>query len=87
MCLWSDPDGAFRLDARLTPDAGAEVLASLRPEADLIFEEARKRGDREPQAAHMADALVACASGEARSAGGSGSSGRPSVHHRIDAAG
>ena len=26
---WSDPDGTFRLDARLTPDAGATMLGAL----------------------------------------------------------
>jgi hypothetical protein len=28
---WADHDGAFRLDAKLTPDAGATVMAALEP--------------------------------------------------------
>ncbi|MGH7364684.1 MAG: hypothetical protein ACREKA_13135 [Candidatus Methylomirabilales bacterium] len=28
---WCDPEGGFRLDARLTPEAGARVLAALPP--------------------------------------------------------
>ena len=39
---WTDADGAFRLDALLTPDAGASLLASLTKESDRIFQEARK---------------------------------------------
>ena len=30
---WSDPDGTFRLDGRLTPDAGALLIAEIEPEA------------------------------------------------------
>lgn len=78
---WRDLDGAFRLDARLTPDAGAKVLASLQPKADRIFDEARQRGEREPSAAYLADALVACASGEASHDG----SPTGSTHIRVDA--
>jgi Domain of unknown function (DUF222) len=35
---WTDPDGAFRLDGRLTPDAGASLLAApgTPPGADLL---------------------------------------------------
>jgi hypothetical protein len=82
---WNDADGAFHLDARLTPDAGAKVLSSLQPEADRIFTEARRRGDREPSAAYLADALVACVSGEASGPGTNGSSPRGVVHIRVDA--
>jgi hypothetical protein len=39
---WSDPDGAFRADIKLTPDAGAGFLASLEPYIEQIFESARK---------------------------------------------
>lgn len=55
---WTDPDGAFRLDALLTPDAGATVLAALEPVKERIFAEARKQGRREPYEAYAADALV-----------------------------
>jgi hypothetical protein len=83
---WTDPEGAVRLDARVTPDAGARVLSSLQAEADLIFREARKNDEREPSAAYLADALVALVTGEARSGGGTGSSStRASVHIWVDA--
>jgi len=58
---WSDPDGAFRLDALLTPDGGAAVLAALEPVTEAIFKEARQAGRREPYEAYKADALVAVA--------------------------
>jgi len=55
---WTEADGTFRLDARLTPDAGAKVLASLKDEADKIFSDARRAGVREPSGAYLADALL-----------------------------
>jgi hypothetical protein len=60
---WTDPDGAYRADIRLTPDAGAHFHAALTDNADRIFTEARKRGRREPWSAYLADALVALAAG------------------------
>ena len=62
---WTDPDGAFRLDARLTPDAGGKLLSVLRPEADARFCRARSDQNPEPPAAYLADALVAVVCGEA----------------------
>ncbi len=58
---WSDTDGAFRLDARLTPDAGAVVVAALEPFKEKVFRVARKQGRREGYEAYAADALVALA--------------------------
>lgn len=56
---WTDAStGAFRLDARLTPDAGAALLAALRRETDQVFNEARKAGTHESPDAYAADALV-----------------------------
>jgi len=55
---WSDPQGAFRLDARLTPEAGAVILAALEPYRERIFRQARKAGLKEPYQAYAADALV-----------------------------
>ena len=52
-------DGAFHLEARLTPEAGALMLARLRAEADAIFASARRAGVRESSQAYLADALVA----------------------------
>ena len=64
---WSDPDGAVRLDARLTPDAGAMVIAAIRSRQDRIFAEARRGGGRESSQAYAADALVELASGSSKS--------------------
>ncbi len=82
---WCDEDGALRLDARLTPLDGAQVLATLEARARHQFEEARQAGTYESEAAYLADALVAlCSEGT-----GSGSgAGRPpaKVHLRADLA-
>jgi hypothetical protein len=56
---WTEHDGTFRLDARLTKHAGARLLAGLKSEADKTFEDARRSGSREPSEAYLADALVA----------------------------
>jgi hypothetical protein len=58
---WSDEDGAFRLEARLCPDAGAKLLAALEAHQRRIFAAARGEGRREPYQAYAADALVALA--------------------------
>jgi hypothetical protein len=55
---WFDADGAVRLDARLTPDAGAEVVAAVDAVRTKIFAEARKSGVRESADAYASDALV-----------------------------
>ena len=55
---WSESDGTFRLDARLTPATGARLLAAVRDEADRVFRSSRHEGIREPQEAYLADALV-----------------------------
>jgi len=79
---WTDEDGAFRLDARLTPEAGASVLSSLKAESDRIFAGARASGVRESSGAYLADALVSLLS----SPGPVGESRRPKalVHLRVD---
>jgi len=86
---WADPDGAFRLDAKLTPDAGAKLISALQIEADARFNAARKAGDHEPPAAYCADALVALVSGEPAGAAGKGSGhggpSRATVVIRVDA--
>ena len=57
---WTDTEtGAFRLDARITPDAGAAILAALQPECDRVFHAARQAGTHESHDAYAADALVA----------------------------
>jgi hypothetical protein len=59
---WSDPDGAYRLEGRMAPDAGARFDAAWEAHIDRIFREARRAGRHEPRAAYAADALVALAS-------------------------
>src|SRR6266496_3843138 len=39
---WTDSEGAFRMEVRLTPDDGARVLAGMEPYRQRIFKEARK---------------------------------------------
>ncbi|MGH9098156.1 MAG: HNH endonuclease signature motif containing protein [Acidimicrobiales bacterium] len=57
---WTDTEtGAFRLDARLTPDAGAALKAALGLESDRVFHRARRAGHHESPEAYAADALVA----------------------------
>jgi hypothetical protein len=58
---WSDPEGAFMLQARLTADDGARVLAGMEPHKERIFSDARRAGRRESSEAYAADALVALA--------------------------
>jgi hypothetical protein len=81
---WSDHDGAFRLDARLTPDDGATVMAALEPHRKRAFDDARRGGRKDRQEAYMADALVALAEegsgGEATSPSGP----RAMIHIRVD---
>ena len=86
---WSDPDGAFRLDARLAPLDGAKVLSVLGAEADARFDAARTTATHEPPAAYRADALVGLLTGDVVSAASSSStssssskSGRPSTKPR-----
>jgi len=83
---WTDPDGAFRLDARLTPDAGGKLLSVLRPEADARFHQARKDQEFEPNAAYLADALVALVCGEPTASKDARASSRATVSIRVDAA-
>ena len=85
---WADPDGAFRLDARLTPDAGARLVGALGAEADARFAAARRSGERESPVAYAADALVDLVTGAASGPKGqAGSSGaRATVSIRVDAA-
>jgi hypothetical protein len=67
---WVDADGAGRLDARLTVDRLAVVLAGLEHFERLEFEAARQQGRREPYHAYTADALVAMAQAALTGGGG-----------------
>lgn len=79
---WTDSDGTFRLDARLTPDAGASVLAALEPHRERIFADARKAGRRESYDAYAADALVAAVTSGVNVA--ASSEPKATVHVRVD---
>jgi uncharacterized protein DUF222 len=59
---WTDPDGTYRLEGRLAPDAGARFNAAWEAHIDRIFRDARRAGRPEPRTAYAADALVALAS-------------------------
>lgn len=58
---WTGQDGAFRMDLRTTPEAGAAILAGLEPFRAAIFADARAAGARERAEAYAADALEAMA--------------------------
>jgi hypothetical protein len=60
---WTDPEGAFRLDAALTPAAGAVLAATLAKESARHFERARTDGVLDARDAYTADALVALVTG------------------------
>jgi hypothetical protein len=64
---WTDADGAFRAECKLTAAAGSKVLAVLKPETERRFRQARAAKQPEPHEAYAADALVAVAE---RAAGG-----------------
>ena len=55
---WTDDEGAFRLAAKLTPEAGATVLGALAPFEKAAFDRARHEKRHEPHEAYLADALV-----------------------------
>jgi hypothetical protein len=79
---WSDHDGAFRLDAKLTPDAGATVMAALEPHRRRAFEDARKAGRKDRPEAYLADALVSLAEEAPNTKSPIGP--RAMVHVRVD---
>ena len=58
---WTDRDGAGHLQAKMTPDALAVILAGLGNFETAIFDEARRSGVRESHQAYLLDALVAMA--------------------------
>ncbi len=82
---WREADGAFRLDARLTPETGAVVLAAVEPVRQRLLEDAQKQGRREPYEALGADALVEIAEHSRRcSDDPSRTSPAAMVHVRVD---
>ncbi len=84
---WNDPDGAFRIDLRTTAEAGATILANLKPFCDHAFAQARAAGRRDSIEAYAADALLAMAEAAVAPGAGSGagaSGPRAMVHVRVD---
>jgi hypothetical protein len=78
---WTDEEGAVRIDARLTADDGALVLAALDARSARLRAEARARGDYENALAYEADALVELA----RAGSGEGAGGpAATVHVHVD---
>ncbi|MGH9196655.1 MAG: DUF222 domain-containing protein, partial [Acidimicrobiia bacterium] len=67
---WTDQEGAFRLEAKLTPEAGAEVRSVLDVLRDDQYRQARRQGRIEPTQALEADAFLQMARA-ARDEGGS----------------
>src|SRR5205085_1424385 len=61
---WLETDGALRLDARMTVDDGAPLLAAIRARADVLEAEAHRAGQVESAEAYAADALVSFVDGE-----------------------
>ena len=80
---WTEIDGAFRLEAKLTALEGAKLVSALAVEADARFSAARKTGEHESPAAYRADALVALVTGDTVSQTSSASA-RTTVCIRVD---
>jgi len=78
---WIEPDGTFRLDARLTTDQGARLLGPLNKEADRIFKDARRSGRKERHEAYLLDSLVALVT---RTCDASNNGPKALVHVRVD---
>jgi len=80
---WTDTSGAFRLDASLTPDAGAEIMAALAPVAKKLARRHRRQGRRERREALAADALLELCRGT--DAEGNTRRPRVNINIRVDA--
>jgi hypothetical protein len=78
---WTEIDGAFRLDAKLTAVEGAKLVSALAVEAR--FTAARSTGEHESPAAYRADALVGLVTGDTVSSSSSASA-RTTVSIRVD---
>ena len=77
---WTDADGAGRGSWSTTADRQAVILAAIRRAQDEVFDDARRRGEREPADAYAVDALAALAAASTGSTGSiasTGSAGAP----------
>jgi hypothetical protein len=72
-----DDEGAFCLEAVLTPEAGASVLAALRAESDRLYRQRTADGYSDGADALRADALVALVTGGRGATGGAATAERP----------
>jgi Domain of unknown function (DUF222) len=66
---FTDPDGAWTLIAKGTPQAGAAINTALDPIIDGVFRQARTAGRHEPYEAYAFDALLTLATGHCPTAG------------------
>jgi hypothetical protein len=80
---FTDREGAFRLEAGLSPEVGARLLSQLTKETDRLFSAARKDGIADSADNYRADALVSLLSS---STGRSGTTeeGPAHLHIRVD---
>jgi 5-methylcytosine-specific restriction endonuclease McrA len=83
---WIDDAGAVRFDARLTPDEGARLLATVEAETDRLLAVARKAGVGDPRKALAADALVGLTCGRSGPAGRPDTAGKRPTDGRRSAA-
>ncbi len=72
---WQAADGAFKLLWSTTPEAGAELLARLKPFREAEFAKARRAGRRERSEAYDADAMSAMAGAASARRRGTGAIG------------
>jgi hypothetical protein len=79
---WTDLEGAFRLDGRFTPEAGAVIWAALEP---FKQKACLRNPNQEPDAAYAADALLALAQRSSCTPGDPFRTGPQAVVHiRVD---
>ncbi len=78
---WIDPDGAGRLDARLSPDAYAQFRALLHPYQTAQFAAARQAGRPAHPDCYAADALLAALTAAGSPRPGPGHRSSPGDEH------
>jgi hypothetical protein len=79
-----DPDGAVRIEARLTPADGARIMEAIKAKAGVFYDEARSTGLFESMSSYLADGLVSLAD-DAVCGSGTGIA-KPTVVLRVDLA-